>query len=92
MNNNSNYNIKVYYVKACKVNIKQIFSGFVLNVNEEPIIDSIKRKVGKKNLLCEVTNEGFDYDIVNLYQVPLTELSLGDLLLLDGKIEASKPT
>ena len=91
MNNKSNYDIKVYYVKGCKVSATYIFSGFVLNVNEEPITDSIKRKVGNR-LLCELTNEGFEYDVVNLYQVPLSQLSLGDLLLLDGKIEASKPT
>lgn len=87
-----NYDIKVYYVKGCKISRTCIFSGFVLNVNEEPITDSIKRKVGTDKLLCELTNEGFEYDVMNLYQVPLTELSLGDLLLLDGKIEASKPT
>ena len=86
-----NYDIKVYYVKGCKVSSTYIFSGFVLNVNDEPITDSIKRKVGNK-LLCELTNEGFEYDVVNLYQVPLNQLSLGDILLLDGKIEASKPT
>ena len=80
------YNIKVYYVKGCKVNISYIFSGYVLNVDDEPIIDSIKRKLARPNLLCEVTNEGFDYDIANLYSIPLSELSLGDLLLLFGKI------
>ena len=87
-----NYDIKVYYVMGCKVSVRYIFNGYVLNVNNEPIIDSIKGKVGEKNLLCELTNEGFEYNAVNLYQVPINELSLGDLLLLDGKIEASKPT
>ena len=91
MGNKSTYDIKVYYVKGCKVSATYIFNGFVLNVNDEPITDSIKRKVGNK-LLCELTNEGFDYDVVNLYQVPMSQLSLGDILLLDGKIEASKPT
>ena len=81
---NSNYDIKVYYVKGCKVSGTYIFNGFVLNVDDEPIIDSIKRKVDKLNLLCELTNEGFDYNTVSLYQVPMTELSLGDILLLDG--------
>ena len=92
MANKSTYDIKVYYIKGCKVSATYIFSGFVLNVDDESIIDSIKRKVGKSPLLCELTNEGFDYDIANLYQVPLSELSLGDLLLLDGKLKASKPT
>ena len=92
MDNKSNHTITVYYVKGCKVSAKYIFNGFVLNVDEEPITDSIKRKVGSSKLLCELTNEGFDYDIANLYQIPMTELSLGDILLLDGKIDASKPT
>ena len=92
MNNNSNYDIQVYYIKGCKVTRTFIFNGFVLNVNDEPITDSIKRKIGRKSLLCELTNEGFDYDIMNLYQVPVTELSLGDILLLNGKLKVSKPT
>ena len=79
--------IKIYHVKGCKISKTFIFNGYVLNINGEPIIDSIKRKCGK-TLLCELTNEGFDYDIANIYAVPLTELSVGDLLLLTGvKIE-----
>lgn len=88
MSNKSNYDIKVYFVRGCKVSAKQIFNGFVLNVNDEPIIDSIKRKVGN-NLLCELTNEGFEYDVVNLFQVPISQLSLGDMLLLDSKLKIS---
>jgi hypothetical protein len=83
-----NKNIKIYYVKGCKVNIKTIFSGYIININDEPIIDSIKRKVQYKPLLCELTNEGFDYDLVNIYSIPLNELSLGDLLLILGKVDS----
>ena len=77
-------NIKAYYVKGCKIDYKTIFSGYVLNVDDEPIIDSIKRKVAKDNLLCELTNEGFDYDYVNITTIPLTELTVGDYLLISG--------
>lgn len=76
--------LKAYYVKGCKVSTKNIFSGYVLNVNDEPIINSIKRKVGVKKLLCEITNEGFDYNPVDTYSVPVTELSLGDILIISG--------
>lgn len=79
-------NMKVYYVKGCKITNKFIFSGYVMNVNDEPIITSIKRKFGMNNILCELTNEGFDYDQANIYSVPLTELSLGDFLLITGII------
>lgn len=78
------YTIKAYYVKGCKVSRVKIFTGYVLNIDNEPIIDSIKRKVGEKNLLCEITNEGFDYDFVELYSVPVTELSLGDIMIITG--------
>jgi len=90
VNNKSTYDIKVYHVKNCKVSNKYDFTGCVLNVDDEPIIESIKRKLGLKGhmLLCEMTNEGFDYDIVDLFKVPLSELSLGDILLLDSKIKA----
>lgn len=77
-------NIKAYYVNGCKVDRRTIFSGYVLNVDNEPITDSIKRKVGVSKLLCELTNEGFDYNSVQIYTVPLTELSLGDILLITG--------
>ena len=50
-------------------------------------IDSIKRKTGYKNLLCEMTNEGFDYDEVNINTVPVTQLSLGDILIAIGKYD-----
>lgn len=77
--------IKGYYVKGCKIDAKTIFSGYVLNVDDEPIIDSIKRKVVKDNLLCELTNEGFDYDYVAVATIPLTELTVGDYLLISGQ-------
>ena len=78
--------VTAYYVKGCKLTHKNIFSGYVLNINNEPIIDSIKRKTGykSKSLLCELTNEGFDYDEVDMYSIPVTELSFGDLLIATG--------
>ena len=36
-------------------------------VDDETIVKSIKRKLGVESLLCEITNEGFDYDKVNVY-------------------------
>ena len=78
------YNVKAYYVKGCKVDNKTIFSGYVLNINNEPIIDTIKRKVGKKTLLCEISNESFEYDPALIYSIPITELSLGDIMIVTG--------
>lgn len=78
--------VKAYYVKGCKIDNKTIFSGYVFNIDNESIIDSIKRKVGKDDLLCELTGEGFDYDIVNIKTVPLTELTVGDYFIISGKI------
>lgn len=79
-------NIKAYKIKNCKINNKTIFSGYVLNVDDENILDSIKRKIGMKGkiLLCEITNEGFEYNKVDIYSIPMTEISLGDFLLING--------
>ena len=76
--------IKAFYVKGCKLTPKRIFNGYVLNVDNEPIIDSIKRKVGMRALICEVSNEGFNYDNADIYSIPVTELTLGDILLITG--------
>lgn len=76
--------VAAYYVKGCKLSHKDIFSGYVLNLDDESIIDSIKRKTGYDHLLCETTNEGFDYDKVNMYTVPITELSVGELAIITG--------
>ena len=76
--------VKAYKVKNCKVSNKKLFSGYVLNVDDENIIKSIKRKLGVESLLCEITNEGFDYDKVNIYSVPMTEMTLGDFMLING--------
>ena len=81
----ANKNIKAYYVKGCKIDSKTIFNGYVLNIDNEDIIESIKRKVAKNSLLCELTNEGFDYDYVNIRTIPLTELTVGDYLIISGK-------
>ena len=78
--------IKAYYVKGCKISYKEIFNGYVLNIDNEPIIDSIKRKVAKDNLLCELTSEGFDYDLVQITTIPLTELTVGDYLIISGQV------
>ena len=80
-------NVQAYYVKGCKIDNKTIFSGYVLNINDEPIIDSIKRKVGMRNLLCEISNEGFDYDVVDIFSIPVTELTLGDIMIILGKYD-----
>lgn len=79
--------IRAYHVKGCKVDAKTIFTGYVLRIDEEPIIESIKRKVGVKNLLCEMTNEGFDYDYVDILTVPLRELTLGDYFIISGDFQ-----
>lgn len=76
--------VKAYKVKNCKVSNKELFSGYVLNVDDENIVKSIKRKLGVESLLCEITNEGFDYDKVNIYSVPMTEMTLGDFMLING--------
>ena len=49
----NNYKVQVYYVKGCKIDNKTIFSGYVLNVDDESIIDSIKRKIGYKDKIYE---------------------------------------
>lgn len=79
-----NCNVKAYYIKGCKLNAKSIFTGYVLNINDEPITESIKRKFGYKSLLCEITNEGFEYDLVPMYSIPVRELTLGDIMLVTG--------
>jgi hypothetical protein len=77
---------KFYYVTNCKVSKTEVWSGYVMNINDEPIIDSIKRKLGRDSLLCELTNEGFDYNqIKSIYSIPLKELCLGDMMVLSGK-------
>lgn len=85
---NNNYVVNAYYVKGCKLDAKNIFSGYVLNINKEPITESIKRKTGYKSLLCELTNEGFDYNSVTLYSIPVTELTAGDIMLITGNYNA----
>jgi hypothetical protein len=83
------YDVTAYYVKGCKVDKKTIFTGYVLCINNEDIIDSIKRKVGRNSLLCEMTNEGFEYDMVNTYSIPMTELTLGDVVIITGNYNIS---
>lgn len=84
---NNNYTVTAYYVKGCKISYKNIFSGYVLSIGNESIIDSIKRKVGMRNLLCEISNEGFDYDVVDIFSIPVTELTLGDIMIILGKYD-----
>lgn len=80
-------NIQGYYVKGCKIDYKTIFSGYVLNIHNESIIDSIKRKVGRNELLCELTSEGFDYDKVSVFSIPITELTVGDIMIINGRYD-----
>lgn len=84
--------VKAYFVTGCKVSHTEIFTGYVLNVNNESITESIKKKLGCKKLLCEETNEGFEYDKIDIRSVPVTELSLGDLLLVFGRYDIPKLT
>jgi hypothetical protein len=79
-----NCEVKLYVVSNCKVSYTEVWSGYVLNINDEPIIDSIKRKLGRTSLLCELTNEGFNYQIASLFSAPITEFSVGDIMLLNG--------
>lgn len=83
-NNAKLINVKTYFVTGCKVTKSRIFNGYVINVNHEDITKSIARKMGTQKLLCETTWEGFDYHQVSPYSIPLTELTLGDLLLFNG--------
>lgn len=80
-------NVQGYYVKGCKIDYKTIFSGYVLNIHNESIIDSIKRKVGRNELLCELTNEGFDYDEVSVFSIPIKELTVGDIMIINGRYD-----
>ena len=82
-----NCKVKAYYIKGCKLSPKSIFSGYVLNINDEPIIESIKRKTGCKVLTCEITNEGFEYDVVPMYSIPMKELTLGDIMVVTGNFD-----
>ncbi len=79
------YSVKSYYIRGCKVDNKAIFNGYVFNIDDEPITESIKRKLNVNSLLCEITNEGFEYDPVDMYSIPFTELTIGDFMLLLGK-------
>ena len=78
----NSYNVTAYYVRGCKLDHKNIFNGYVLNIDNEQITESIKRKTGYKSLLCEITNEGFNYDPVRIYSIPVSELTLGDIMLV----------
>ena len=84
--------VKAYFVTGCKVSRTEIFTGYVLNIDNEPITESIKKKIGNKKLLCEETNEGFEYNKVDIRSVPVTGLSLGDLLLVFGRYDIPKLT
>ena len=85
----NNYRVNAYYIKGCKLDAKTIFTGYVLNIDNEPITESIKRKTGYNALLCEMTNEGFDYDSVSMYSIPMSELTLGDIMLMTGNLPAN---
>lgn len=83
------HNIKAYNIRNCKISRFTIFSGVVLNINEEPIIDSVKRKVGLDKLFCETINEEIRYSEISLFSVSVSELTIGDLLLITGNYNAS---
>jgi len=87
MEQNENKNavsVSIYKITGCKVKSDYIFDGYVLRVNDEDITKSIRRKLDMGALLCEITNEGFEYNIASLFSVPITELSIGELLVIFG--------
>lgn len=87
MINTEKIRVKIYKVKGCKTTRGLIFNGYVCNINDEPIINSIRRKTGLDKLFCELTNEGFEYDeVTNPYSIPMSMLTLGDFMLINNNI------
>lgn len=74
--------IKAYRVSGCKVSRTELWSGIVIKEEKETIIDAIKRRLGKETLLCELTNEGFDYDEIYFNEITLNDISVADYLLI----------
>lgn len=74
--------IKAYRVHNCKVSKTELWSGVVLKEEKETIIDAIKRRLCKEKLLCEITNEGFDYDEIYFNEITLNDISIADYLLI----------
>lgn len=74
--------IKAYKIYNCKVSKTELWSGVVLKEEKETIIDAIKRRLCKEKLLCEITNEGFDYDEIYFNEITLNDISIADYLLI----------
>lgn len=74
--------IKAYKVYNCKVSKTELWSGVVLKEEKETIIDAIKRRLCRETLLCEITNEGFDYDEIYFNEITLNDISIADYLLI----------
>ena len=70
--------LEAYKVENCRISETQYLTGIVIRKDDETIIDSIKRKIGKGKLLCEETKEYFEYN-----KIPFNQVSLADLSIID---------
>lgn len=74
--------LRAYRVSGCKVSRTELWNGIVIKEEKETIIDAIKRRLCKETLLCEITNEGFDYDEIYFNEITLNDISIADYLLI----------
>lgn len=74
--------LRAYRVSGCKVSRTELWNGVVIKEEKETIIDAIKRRLCKETLLCEITNEGFDYDEVYFNEITLNDISMADFILI----------
>lgn len=74
--------LRAYKVKGCKVSRTELWSGVVIKEEKETIIDAIKRRLCRKVVLCELTNEGFDYEEMSFNEITLNDISITDYLLI----------
>lgn len=74
--------LRAYRVSGCKVSRTELWNGVVIKEEKETIIDAIKRRLCKEALLCEMTNEGFDYDEIYFNEITLNDISIADYLLI----------
>lgn len=74
--------LRAYRVIGCKVSYTELWNGIIIKEEKETIIDAIKRRLCKETLLCEITNEGFDYDEIYFNEITLNDISIADCLLI----------
>lgn len=79
--------VEAYRVTNCKVAYDRLWSGIVIKKENEEITDAIKRRLGTKGLLCELTNEGFDYDLIPFNTITLQDISIIDYLYITQKVD-----